>query len=168
MATTSGQAGRNLYANGAAGLASLGFSRGGYELSFSGIAYGSANLVLGGRACAPPLLRRIVEVGGASMALRRGMLERRWKARESEVAVDESIAVREVAQTPVCLGGRVAWNIQETDCSDLGAPRPRRSAFVWPAHRHVTRHMVSGELNGGYNVADGGQQLAEQAGLAGQ
>ena len=74
MATTSGQAGRYLCVRSAVGLAGLDFQLRNVKRALGGSA-DPADLVLGGRMCAPPLLQRIVADSGTSYGTSRKLDE---------------------------------------------------------------------------------------------
>ena len=103
------------------------------RLVFLRVASDSADLWLESHVCAPPLLKRIVVVGGASEMLRRGVREGIRRARRKAWSAGTRIAASQLRFQPVC-------SSQGTD-SMRSTTSNRRGGRVPGWHIHTFRAM---------------------------
>ena len=107
------------------------------KLVFLGVASGSCRLRLGDQACAPPLLKRIVVVGGALVVLQRG--KPIGGTEDTKGGMVGRFTHRGViaAHSPVCSGREGGPASPGNKLRAIKESQPQGDAFSGPAHSHV-------------------------------
>ena len=108
-----------------------------------------ADLVLGARVCAPPLLKRIVAVGGTSYGTSRE-LDVDMGGEDTKGRIGGEYSHRGPAHAALRFGreGRAAWWSQGPNSCDYEVPRHGGTRLLMPTHRRAMSCTVLEELSG--------------------
>ena len=155
-ATTDGHykrvAGRNLCGHSAAGQEGSRVGCGGYRASFLGVTSDPCQRLLEDCACAPPLLQRIVVVGGAFWVSRREMRVLKWRARKRALAAGKRIAADKFAHPRISSGRGGGLGTLGNGSKRFRRSKPQGSALAKPTHSRVTSCTALQQLDGSCQI----------------
>ena len=103
--------------------------------------------------CAPPLLQRIVVVGGAIWAFQREMQAAEWRAWRKALTARKRIAAEKSAHLRICSGRGGGLGTPGDISKRARRSKPQGSALDEPTHFRVTGCTGLEQLNGSHRSA---------------
>ena len=120
------------------------------RLAFLGVASGSCRLRLGNQVCAPPLLKRIVVVGGALAMLQRGRPFGSMEGTRGGMVGRSLHRGVLAALSPVCSGREGGLASPGDRPIAITESQPQGDASTEPAHLHALSCVVVHQLKWSY------------------